>query len=181
MKDLALHILDILQNSVTAGATLIKLQIDEIPAEDKYLVKFIDNGKGMDEEMVQNVTDPFFTTRTTRKVGLGLPLLKQNAERTGGSLMIHSASGKGTEVEASFGFSHIDRLPTGDIAGTLALTVSSYPAIDFIYTHTTPHGTFKFDTLEIKEELAELPISNPQVIAFMKDLINDNLKEIKAS
>jgi len=181
MKDLALHILDILQNSVSAGATLIKLQIDEIPDEDKYLVKFIDNGKGMDEEMVQHVTDPFFTTRTTRKVGLGLPLLKQNAERTGGSLMIHSIPGKGTEVEARFSFSHIDRLPTGDIAGTLALTVSSCPAINFIYTHTTPHGIFKFDTLEIKEELGELPISNPQVIAFMKDLINDNLKEIKAS
>ena len=181
MKDLALHILDILQNSVTAGATLIQLRIDEIPAEDKYLVKFIDNGRGMDAEMVQNVTDPFFTTRTTRKVGLGLPLLKQNAERTGGNLMIHSTPGTGTEVEAKFGFSHIDRLPTGDIAGTLALTASSYPAVNFIYTHNTQLGTFKFDTAEIREELGEIPLSNPQVIAFMKELIRDNLKEIKAS
>ncbi len=181
MKDLALHILDILQNSVTAGATLVKLQIDEIPADDKYLVKFTDNGKGMDAKMVQQVTDPFFTTRTTRKVGLGLPLLKQNAERTGGSLMIHSTPGMGTEVLVEFSFKHIDRLPTGDIAGTLALTVSSYPAIDFIYTHNTPQGTFIFDTAEIKETLGDLPISNPQVIAFMKDLIRDNLGEIKAS
>jgi hypothetical protein len=181
MKDLALHILDILQNSVTAGATLIELQIDEIPSRDKYLVKFIDNGKGMDEEMVQNVTDPFFTTRTTRRVGLGLPLLKQNAERTGGSLIINSRPGEGTVIETQFVYSHIDRLPTGDIAGTMALTVSSYPTIDFKYTHTTPQGTFKFDTLEIKEELGDLPISNPQVISFIKELINDNLKEIKAS
>jgi hypothetical protein len=181
MKDLALHILDILQNSVTAGATLVKLQIEEIPSKDEYLVKLIDNGKGMDAEMVQQVTDPFFTTRTTRKVGLGLPLLKQNAERTGGNMAIKSEPGKGTEVDVKFVYSHIDRLPTGDISGTLALTVSSYPAIDFIYSHTTPEGTFIFDTIEIKETLGDLPINNPQVIAFMKDLISDNLKEIKAS
>lgn len=181
MKDLALHILDIIQNSVTAGATLIKLEIGEIPKQDIYSVKFTDNGKGMDKSMIQQVTDPFFTTRTTRKVGLGLSLLKQNAERTGGRLLIHSTPGNGTEVEATFGFSHIDRLPTGDIAGTLALTVSSYPAIDFIYTHNTKEGTFIFDTKEIKETLEVVPISNPQVIAFMKDLIRENLEAIKAS
>jgi hypothetical protein len=181
MKDLALHILDILQNSVTAGATLVKLRIDEVPADNQYLVKFTDNGQGMDSEMVKHVTDAFFTTRTTRKVGLGLPLLKQNAERTGGGMTIHSEPGKGTEVAVMFVYSHIDRLPTGDIAGILALTVSSYPAIDFIYTHNTPHGTYVFDTVEIKESLGDLPITNPQVIAFMKDLIGDNLKEIKAS
>lgn len=181
MKDLALHILDILQNSVTAGATLVKLRIDEVPAKDQYLVRFSDNGKGMDAEMVKHVTDPFFTTRTTRKVGLGLPLLKQNAERTGGSMTIKSEPGKGTEVGVKFVFNHIDRLPTGDIAGTMALTVSSYPAINFIYTHNTPVGTFIFDTLEIKETLGELPIYNPQVVAFMKNLIRDNLKEINAS
>jgi len=181
MKDLALHILDILQNSVTAGATLIELQIDEDPDKDEYRVKFTDNGKGMDSEMVKNVTDPFFTTRTTRKVGLGIPLLKQNAERTGGKMTIQSTQGQGTEVDVVFVYSHIDRLPTGDIPGTLALTVSSYPAIEFVYTHTTPFGTFIFDTIEIKETLGDLPISNPQVIAFMKDLIRDNLEEIKAS
>jgi anti-sigma regulatory factor (Ser/Thr protein kinase) len=181
MKDLALHILDILQNSVTAGATMIRLRIDEIPDEDRYMVKFTDNGKGMDAEMVKHVTDPFFTTRTTRKVGLGLPLLKQNAERTGGEMTIHSQPGKGTEVEVEFSYKHIDRLPTGDIPGTLALTASSYPAIDFKYTHNTPQGTFVFDTVEIKDTLGDLAISNPMVIAFMKDLIRDNLKEIKAS
>ena len=181
MKDLALHILDILQNSVTAGATMINLRIDEIPADDKYMVKFTDNGKGMDAEMVKHVTDPFFTTRTTRKVGLGLPLLKQNAERTGGSMTIHSQLGKGTDVEVEFSYKHMDRLPTGDIPGTLALTASSYPAIDFKYIHNTPQGNFVFDTAEIKDTLGDLAISNPMVIAFMKDLIRDNLKEIKAS
>lgn len=181
MKDLALHILDILQNSVSAGASLVKISIDELPEKDKYNIKIGDNGKGMDAGMVQKVTDPFFTTRTTRKVGLGLPLLKQNAERTGGFLAIHSQPGKGTELEAEFSFSHIDRLPTGDIAGILSLTASSYPGIDFMYTHTTPAGTYLFETKEIKEILEEIPISNPRVIAFMKDLITDNLIEIKAS
>lgn len=181
MKDLALHILDILQNSVIAGATLVKLQIDEIPDQDEYRIRFIDNGKGMDSEMVKHVTDAFFTTRITRKVGLGLPLLKQNAERTGGRMIIHSEPGKGTEVDVVFVYNHIDRLPAGDISGTLALTVSSYPAVDFMYTHNTPEGTFIFDTIEIKETLGDLPISNPKVIAFMKNLIRENLEEIKAS
>jgi hypothetical protein len=181
MKDLALHILDILQNSVTAGATRIMLEINEFPEKDIYSVKFTDNGKGMDAIMIKQVTDPFFTTRITRKVGLGIPLLNQNAERTGGNLMILSTPGTGTEVEARFGYSHIDRLPTGDIAGTMALTVSSYPAIDFIYIHKTPEGTYIFNTKEIKETLEDVPISNPQVIAFMKDLIRENLEVIKAS
>jgi len=181
MKDLALHILDILQNSVVAGASLIELIILENPEKNKYQVTFIDNGKGMDAETVKHVTDPFYTTRTTRKVGLGLPLLKQNAERTDGKLTIESEVGKGTKVEVEFGYNHLDRLPTGDIAGIMALTVSSYPAINFNYTHTTPEGTFVFDTVEIKETLGDIPINNVQVINFMKDLIKDNLEEIKAS
>ena len=181
MKDLALHILDILQNSVTAGSTLVELSIDEIPAQDKYVLRFVDDGKGMDAKMVKQVTDPFFTTRTTRKVGLGLPLLKQNAERTGGSMTIQSQPGRGTKVEVEFSFKHIDRLPTGNIAGTLALTVSSYPEIDFIYTHSTPEGTFVFDTIEIKEKLESIPINDIEVIKFMKDVIHDNIEAIKST
>jgi hypothetical protein len=181
MKALALHILDILQNSIRAEATVIKLQIDEIPSENKYILKFSDNGKGMSKEMVKQVTDPFFTTRTTRKVGLGLSLLKQNAERTDGNMKIQSQPGIETVVEVEFSYNHIDRLPTGDIAGNLALTVSSYPKIEFIYTHNTPKGNFRFDNTEIKQTLGDIPINNPVVITFMKDLIRDNLKEINAS
>jgi anti-sigma regulatory factor (Ser/Thr protein kinase) len=181
MKDLALHILDILQNSITAGATNIKIKIDELPVEDLYKLIFTDNGKGMDSEILKQVTDPFFTTRTTRKVGLGLSLLKQNAERTGGSLTIESTKGIGTEVCVKFGFKHIDRLPTGDIPGIMALTVSSCPKIDFLYEHKTNEGTFTFDTKEIKETLEDVPISNPQVISFIKEFIQDNLEIIKAS
>ncbi len=181
MKDLALHILDILQNSVVAEAKLIHLEIEEIPGMDDYKLKITDNGIGMDAIMIAQVTDPFFTTRKTRKVGLGLSLLRQNAERTGGNLIVNSTKGKGTMVEAKFGYNNIDRLPTGDIAGVMALTASSYPSIDFIYTHKTPEGTFIFSTIEIKETLEDVAINNPQVIAFMKDLIRDNLESIHAS
>ncbi len=181
MKDLAMHVLDIFQNSVVAGAFIIELHITELEKENLYLVTFIDNGKGMDAETVKNVTNPFFTTRTTRKVGLGLPLLKQNAERTGGTMKITSNIGTGTTVEVTFQYSHIDRLPLGDIAGTIALTAASYSAIDFIYKHNSTIGTFTFDTREIKAELGEIPLNTPQVITFMKNFIFDNLREIKAT
>jgi len=181
MKDLALHIIDILQNSVKAAATLVELEITEVPEQDKYTVIFKDNGKGMDAETLAHATDPFFTTRTTRRVGLGLSLLKLNAERTGGKMAINSNPGTGTRVEVNFGFHHIDRIPTGDISGAIALTVSAYPEIDFIYTHNTPDSTFIFDTREIKETLGNVALTNPRVIAFMKDMIRENLEEIKAS
>jgi len=181
MKDLASHILDILQNSIAAQASEISLEIVEAPAQNSYSVKFVDNGKGMDEQMLEQVLDPFFTTRTTRKVGLGLPLLKQNAERTGGNMKIVSSVGKGAEVDVEFVYDHIDRLPTGDIAGSLALTVSSFEAIEFKYKHSTETGEFLFDTAEIKEALEGVPLATPQVIEFMKSLIRDNLKEINAT
>ena len=172
MKDLSLHILDILQNSITAGAKLIRLEIEEVPVKDNYSIKFTDDGKGMEANMTQQATDPFFTTRTTSKLGIGLSLLKQNAERTGGNLMINSKPGIGTEVKACFGYSHIDRLPTGDIAGTLALTASSYPAIDFIYSHSTPEGRFVFDTKEIKETLDSELYTIIDLIIEMEKLLN---------
>jgi len=109
MKDLSMHILDIIQNSVRANASYVELQIIENKVEDSYSITIKDNGDGMDEDMLAKVSDPFFTTRTTRKVGLGLPLLKQNAERTGGHMKISSVLGEGTKTEAVFSHSNIDR------------------------------------------------------------------------
>ncbi len=180
MKDLSLHILDILQNSISAEASLIQLHIEEDLSKDKYLIRFIDNGKGMNDEMLAKVADPFTTTRTTRKVGLGLPLIKQNAERTGGYVSIRSKTGKGTEVEVLFKPQNIDMLPTGDLAGTISLTFTSHPEIEFIYTHTTPTGQFELNTKEIKKTLGTVPINTPQVVLFIKELIEENLKEINA-
>jgi len=179
MKDLSLHILDIVQNSISAGASLIQTMITESPENDTYVLSITDDGKGMNEETLQKATDPFFTSRTTRNVGLGLPLLKQNAERTGGSFSLSSDEGEGTIVKATFGYKHIDRLPPGDIGGVMALLASANPTIDFTYVHHAAAGDFKFDTREVKAELDGLSISHAEVKRFIKEMINENIEFIQ--
>lgn len=181
MKDLSLHILDIVQNSISAGALLIQTEISENPETNTYVLTITDDGKGMNNETLQKATDPFYTSRTTRNVGLGLPLLKQNAERTEGSFSLFSDPGKGTIVKATFGYKHIDRLPLGDIGGVIALMASANPAIDFTYTHHSVAGNFIFDTREVKAELDGLSISHAEVNRFMKEYINENVKTIEES
>lgn len=179
MKELSLHILDIMQNSLQAGATEIDVEITEIQREDKYMIIIRDNGKGMTHEIAEKVTDPFYTTRTTRKVGLGIPLLKEHAERTGGTFELRSEPGQGTEIRAIFSLTHIDRQPLGDIAGTMVLTAASHPRVRIIYHHTTSYGEFTFDTREVKEVLDDTPIQSAQVIGFLKEMITENLENIK--
>lgn len=178
MKDLSLHVMDILQNSTRAGATKIELNIVENTTEDIYSLQFIDNGCGMDEETVQKVIDPFFTTRTVRKVGLGLPLIKQNAERTGGSFQIKSELGKGTTVNVVFAHENIDRPTLGDIAGTIVLTASAFPNIHFVYRHQRDEKKYVFDTDEVNEALDGMSIQDPEIIQYLREMINENLKEI---
>jgi len=132
MQELSLNILDVAQNSVRAGATLTEITVDEQPADDRLTISIRDNGCGMAPEQVRQVTDPFFTTRTTRRVGLGVPLLKMAAELTGGSLEITSEPGRGTSLRAVFGLNHIDRMPLGDIAATICSLVQCNPDIDFL-------------------------------------------------
>lgn len=181
MKDLSLHILDIVQNSISANATFIEITIVESHQANTYIVMIKDNGKGMPPEMLEKVTDPYVTSRTTRKVGLGLPLLKMNAERTGGHLKIISQVGKGTEVKALFIHDNIDRLPLGDIAGTIAIQASANPLIEFTYTHSVDGEQYIFDTREIKEVLDDVPISDIHIFKYLKEMINENLKEIKVA
>jgi hypothetical protein len=180
MTELSLHILDIVQNSITAEASRIEIRIDEDIAGDLYVIEIIDNGKGMDEEMLSNVTDPFFTTRTTRKVGVGLSLFQQNAESTGGSLIVESKVGEGTKVKAVFGYCHIDRLPLGDMAGTMTLLIGGNPKIRFIYIHNTALSEFEFDTNEVLEELGKVPINHPDILKALKEMIEENLEMIEA-
>ena len=178
VKDLSLHIMDILQNSTRAQASKIELDIIEDTAENRLKIIFTDNGCGMDEETVKRVIDPFFTTRTVRKVGLGLPLLKQNCEQTGGSLHIESQLNTGTKVEATFVHDHIDRPILGDIAGAVILTASAYPDIHFIYRHIKDEKSYVFDTEEVKEALDGLSIQNPEIIQYLREMIAENLQEI---
>ena len=175
MKDLSLHIIDILQNSTRAKATKIELDVEKSTADDKLVLRFKDNGCGMDEAMVKKVTEPFFTTRTTRKVGLGLPLLKQNAELTGGSFNITSEVGKGTEVTATFGLTHIDRKPMGDLAGAVVLTLSSYPDVLFIFHYKDDQTDFVLDTDEVNEALDGMSVQNPEIVQYLKEMIEENI------
>ncbi|MCU4164066.1 ATP-binding protein [Carboxylicivirga caseinilyticus] len=178
MRDLSMHITDIVQNSVRAKAKLIQLTIEE---KGEWLVfTFEDDGTGMDAETVKKVTDPFYTSRTTRKVGLGLPLFKQNAELTGGTLEIYSQLGEGTTVKADFGKDHIDRPPMGDLKSTVAMLITGNPEVDMVFTYRTKDDEFRLDSREVKEVLDGMDIRMPQVTSFLKEMIDENLKEIKA-
>ena len=179
MKDLSSHMMDIVQNSIRAEASWIQIRICEDPEADLFLIEIQDNGCGMDEATLARVRDPFFTSRTVRKVGLGIPLLQQNAERTGGKVSIVSQPGQGTTLTARFGHSHLDRPPLGDVAETLTLLAAANPAIHFSYDHSTPSGTYRFDTQEIIQVL-ELSPNNSYMekIKSLADLkkIRDNVQ-----
>jgi len=179
MKDLSSHILDIVQNSIRAKAALIKIEITELPERDRLIITISDDGKGMTKEQMHQATDPFYTSRTTRKVGLGLSLLKQNAEMTGGTFYLESEPGKGTKVTAEFGLSHFDRPVIGDLTGTLLLLICSAVNIEYVFQHQTPTGDFKLDTREIRQILGNVPVSNPEIRNFLKEMILENLEQIQ--
>lgn len=148
MEDLSLHILDIAENSISASAKRIEIRIDEDQAKDLLTIEIKDDGKGMDEQTLQKVLDPFFTTRTTRRVGLGLSLLAQAARETDGTIELDSKNGEGTTVKVSFRFSHPDRKPMGDIDETLRTLVVGHSGIDFLYEHKKNNSIYRFDTRE---------------------------------
>ena len=180
MKNIALHILDLVQNSARAKAGKVVVSITEDPASDLYTLAISDDGEGMAEEVAQRATDPFFTSRTTRRVGLGLPLIQQNAERTGGNFVIHSIPGKGTQLTASFVFSHPDRLPMGEIDDVLVLLAVGLPHLRLIYEHKTPSGSYSFDTEAVREIIGDIQDSNQEIRKFLKEMIAENLKNINA-
>jgi len=179
MNDLSLHLLDIVQNSITAGASLITILLDEQPLSNTLTLSVSDNGRGMTAEQVAKVTDPYFTSRTTRKVGLGIPLFKQSAETSGGQLVITSSIGEGTTTTAVFGYNHIDRLPIGNMPNAIMLLVSSNPAIDFIYTCRYNNEEYIFDTKEVKETLEGTPLNHPTIIKYLEEMIEENTQALK--
>ncbi|MBC8413078.1 MAG: sensor histidine kinase [Nitrospira sp.] len=172
MIDLSLHILDIAENSVTAGANLIKITIIKDSLSNVLSIEINDNGRGMSRELLENAKDPFYTTRLTRKVGLGLPLLSQAAEEAQGVFDIKSGP-EGTCVFVSFQLDHIDRKPLGDMAATISILIASNPGASFLYTHKINENIYTLDTEEIKSELEEIPINTPDVIIAIKNDIND--------
>ena len=180
MKDISLHILDIAHNSVSAGAKNIIIDIREDIKGGNLNILIQDDGRGMTPDVVQRVTDPYFTSRTSRKVGLGLPLFKQNAQMTGGDLDIESQPGTGTNVKVHFYLNHIDCPPMGDIPGVIILLVSGTTGVEWYYRHMINDKEYVFDTREVKQELEDISLSDPDVIRYLKEMIRENLKEMKS-
>ncbi len=180
MKEISLHILDILQNSTAAGASLVELSITEDRANDLFMFCIKDNGKGMDEEFLKNVISPFATKRTTRKVGLGIPLLKLAAENAGGGIEIKSELGVGTEITARFVHSHIDRQPLGNIVDTVFSTITSYLDVDFVFSHFVDGKEFSVDTRQLKEILKEVPLNDTGVMNWLLEYLRQGEDELYA-
>ena len=173
-----MNVLDVAENSVAAGSTLTSITVEIDTAKRLLAVTIDDNGKGMDEETVRRVTDPFYTTRTTRKVGLGLPLFREAAEATGGALHIRSQPGRGTTVRATFTLGHIDLAPLGDMTGTVVGLVQCNPKIDFVYRVVADGEEFCMDTREVRGILEGVPLSTPEVAVFLRGYLQENTENL---
>lgn len=177
MPEIALNILDVAENSVRAGAALIEISVIVRTQEDTLTVTIADDGCGMDKSQLEKVQDPFFTTRTTRKVGLGIPFFKQAAECTGGSFAITSEKGRGTVVKAVFGLSHIDRMPLGDINATIHMLVVFHPSTDVVYRYIFNDKMFVMDSRELKQILGGVPLQTAEVSNFIREYLDENKRD----
>ncbi len=173
-----MHILDIVQNSIAGGATCIDVKVCVHTDKNIFEITIVDNGCGMDEELLNHVTDPYTTTRTTRKVGLGLPLLKHTAEQANGYVKVYSEKKCGTKVYAVLQNDHIDRPDLGDIAGTIVLIAAANHTLEIKYIHQINDKQYIFDTREIKEALDGIPINEPKIRNYLKEMINENINEL---
>lgn len=179
MTELSLHVLDIANNSTKAGASLIEIIINEDINSNLLSIEIYDNGCGMDEDFLKDVLNPFKTTRTTRKVGLGLSLLKNACVLTGGDLEITSQLGVGTKVRAVFVYDSIDRQPLGDMASTMTALIGGNDKIDFIYTHRYKDNQFTFSTSDIRKVLgSEVELSNLEVLNWIEGYINEQIQNL---
>jgi hypothetical protein len=175
MEDLGAHIVDIVANSVTAGARNVHLTLAEDRDRDLLTLQIVDDGKGMDQEMASHVADPFFSTKTGRKVGLGIPLLKGTAELCDGRFYLKSEVGKGTEIFASFRLSHPDLPPLGNLKDTFLILIVSNPDVDFLLDGRIKGKDFVLDTKEVRAELGPVPINHPAVIRFLSNYLDESL------
>ncbi len=186
MRELSLNVMDIAQNSIRAEATLTTIRIDESEKDDTLAITIEDNGFGMSEEQVRSVIDPFFTTRTTRKVGLGVPLFKMEAEMTGGSFRIDSKLGEGTSLTAVFKPSHVDMIPLGDIGSVIHLLITCNPDIDFLYVRSFEDKEGNrvenaLDTRELREQLGDVPFNENEVSAWIREYIAEMEAELRGN
>jgi len=179
MKEISLHILDVVENGIAAEADFITLLVDEAVNRNVLSITISDNGTGLSMEQQEKVADPFFTSRTTRRVGMGLSLLKAASERCDGRFSFSSEEGKGSHVVCSFRYNHIDRAPLGDMAMTMEVLMAGYPEVDFLYCHLYNDHEFQFDTRDIRRELEGIPLNEPAVLRHLKAGIEEELRKIR--
>ncbi len=175
MRELSLHILDIAQNSISAGASQIHIVVKASTRDNLLTIRVSDNGKGMSPEFVARVRDPFVTTRTVRKVGLGIPMLSATADLCGGGVKIESAVGNGTTIEATFELNNLDRPPVGEIVQTMITLIVANPDIAFTYEHSVDEKTFILNTDEIKAQIEDVPITEPSVIRWIREYMTEQI------
>jgi anti-sigma regulatory factor (Ser/Thr protein kinase) len=178
LEDLSLHILDLVENAIAAKAQKIEIWIREEPGKDRLIVEIRDDGIGMDEEMRRKAIDPFFTTRSSRRVGLGLSLMAQAAQEAGGELRIESESGKGTKVTATFQYSHIDRKPMGQMIETMTTLLLGNPELTITYTHEKEGKSYVLKSQALKERFGRRPLTDPEVIHWLKKNLKEGLAQI---
>ena len=178
MTELSLNILDICQNSIKAECSEVRIIINEDIKNDILYMDIIDDGYGMDKEFLKKVEDPFTTTRTTRKVGMGIPLLKMECEMADGCFKIDSEKNVGTEIHCSFQYSNIDRPPLGDICDTILCLIRLNPQIDLFYSHIYDGEKFDFSTKEVREILGDVPLDTDEVLQFIKNYLDENIKNL---
>ena len=180
MRDLSLHLLDLAENAIRAESTLVQVFVEESPSNNRLKLSIVDNGKGMSPDLLASVKSPFSTTRTTRKVGLGIPLMKATAERSGGSLTIDSILGKGTTMITELEYDHIDRPPLGRVEDTIVSLMSFHHGIDIHFTYRYEARVFEFHTEEIKEIYSDLDYYPTEVLAWVKTYLLENMEEQKS-
>jgi len=178
LRELSLHILDIAENSVQAKAKNIQIEVLEDTIKDRLRIIIEDDGCGMTREKLANLSDPFITSRSTRKVGLGIPFLKEAAEACNGGLNIDSTNGKGTRLEVEFQRSHIDRMPLGDLAGTFLSLLVGYPDVHWIFSYQKDQKKFYLDDRELKKELSGIPLSDATILAFLRKTIENGISAV---
>jgi len=178
MIELALHVLDIAENSSRAMATLVEIDIIEDTKMDVLSMEIRDNGQGMDEKTLERAMDPFFTTKKVRRIGLGLPMLAQAADAAEGMFFIESEPGRGTRVFVKFRHSHIDRQPIGDMAGSVTALILGNPDIDIVYVHKKDGLTYSLDTRDIRSGIGDIPLNHREVLDMIRNNLDDGIKEL---
>jgi len=181
MQELALHLLDIGENAIRAHAGLLTIDITESGADDALYITIEDNGTGMTQTQAEQALDPFYTTRGSARVGLGLALLDQAARRAGGSLQLRSSPAAGTRVTACFVHSHIDRQPLGDVAGALIALLLNGPGLDIVYQHRVDAHTYVLDTRSMRRHLGDVPLTTPAVLSWLRDHISQGISDVGSS